>query len=117
LLALLAEKAFVLRSLDIAREDHRRINHSRTGLFVKSENFCAFKLGKLLQDLAFAKLKELRLLSFIAMIEEKLRHHARTQKAGAVSIGSAPANPPRARRHLTGGEAFVLAFAALKLQR
>lgn len=83
--ALLAEKAWHSRQIDLTKEKLKALSALRTGLFVKPESFCIFKLLHLLQEIAAAKIDELKLLFLIDQAEKKLRF----ELDGEVLIGSA----------------------------
>ena len=108
MLALLAEKAFILRELDGARNTLQTLDTKRSGIFVKEESFSVLKLAKLLQDIARAKLAELRLSSFMLLIEEKLRAVLHREPAHVVQIGSAPESMPRYARPRMAAAFFLL---------
>jgi hypothetical protein len=113
--ALLAEKAFILRNVETAQYNARSLETKRSGLFVSAEKFSPMKLAALLQDIARAKIAELRLMSFVHAVEEKLRAFLRGEKTQTVTIGSEP-SPRKPHRHIPLGMLY-LAACPLRLQR
>jgi hypothetical protein len=113
--ALLAEKAFILRNVEVAQYSARSLETKRSGLFVSTEKFSPMKLAALLQDIARAKIAELRLMSFVHAIEEKLRAFFRAEKMQTVTIGSEP-EQRKPHRHIPLGMLYLAAYP-LRLQR
>ncbi len=76
MLALWIEKSWYTEKIHHTRQHLQQLRYERTGLFVHDEGFSFSKLADLLQEIARAKLEELRLMLFIEQAEEKLRGEA-----------------------------------------
>jgi hypothetical protein len=95
-LALWIEKSWYTQKIHHTRQHLHALEHERTGLFVRNEEGFSFsKLASLLQEIARAKLEEIRFMLFVEHAEEKLRGGC----DGTTLFGS-PALAARPVRHL-----------------
>ncbi|MBI3419602.1 MAG: hypothetical protein HY053_05680 [Proteobacteria bacterium] len=83
------EKSWHSQKLGENRLKLHHLHQNRSGLFT-GQGFCLIKLATLLQEIAFAKLEELKLLSFIDRAEEELRQQARDSQFSMTLLGSRP---------------------------
>jgi|SRR5688572_6870553 hypothetical protein len=97
MLALWIEQSWYTQKIHHTRQQLHKLENDRTGLFVRNEGFSFSKLAVLLQEIARAKLEEIRLMLFIEHAETRLRGAC----DGVTLFGSpAAASIPARRRSL-----------------
>jgi hypothetical protein len=92
MLALWIEKSWYTQKVHHTRQHLHQLESNRTGLFVRNEGFSFSKLAMLLQEIARAKLEEIRLLLFIEHAEQKLRG-----TCDGITMFGSPAGPAPVR--------------------